>query len=144
MAEMDKSIGEPTPSRGGFIGQGTKVNGKFLFEGTTTIDGEVNGDIQVHGHLIIGEHAAIEGKILATSVLIQGKVTGDVLAEKKIEIHPPGILFGDITTPNLVIGDGAIFEGNSYMKREQKEGKVLPLLRPSSNPGSTEGPDFGP
>ena len=144
MAEKEKTIGGLSPSRGGYIGQGTKVNGKFLFEGTTTIDGEVNGDIQVHGHLIIGEHAAIEGKILASSVLIQGKVIGNVVVEKKIEIQPPGVLIGDITTPNLVIADGAIFEGNSYMKREQKEGKVLPLLRPSSNPGSTEVPDTGP
>ena len=143
MAETERSAGAMSPSPGGYIGQGTKVTGRFHFEGTTTIDGEVSGDIQVHGHLIVGEHALIKAKIVTTSALVMGSVTGDVLAEKKIEIQPPGILFGDITTPNLVIGDGAIFEGNSYMKREQKEGKVLPLLRPSTTPAPTEAPDTG-
>ena len=141
MAETDRSTKALGPSPGGYIGQGTKVTGKFLFQGTTTIDGEVSGDILVQGHLIVGEHASIEGKISVTSILIKGKVSGDINADKKLEIQPPGILFGDITTPNLVIGDGAIFEGNSYMKKEQKEGKVLPLLRPGPTPGPTEGPD---
>jgi len=83
----------------------------------------------VHGNLIVGEHATIEGKVVATSVLIRGTVKGDIQVEKRIEIQSPGVLVGDITTPNLVIGDGAIFEGNSFMKKEQKEGKVLPLMR---------------
>jgi len=141
MAETEPSAGAASPFPGGYIGRGSKVNGRFLFEGATTIDGEISGDIQVHGHLIVGEHALVKAKIVTTSALVMGKVTGDVLAEKKLEIQPPGTLLGDVTTPNLVIGDGAIFEGNSYMKREQKEGKVLPLLRPASTPGSTEAPD---
>ena len=143
MAESERALGLPSPSPGGYIGQGTKVTGKFFFEGTTTIDGNVSGDVQVHGHLIVGENGSIEAKVTATSVLIRGKISGDVISEKKIEIQPPGTVFGDITTPNLVIGDGAIFEGNSYMKREQKEGKVLPLLRPGTTAGSTEEPGSG-
>ena len=140
MAESERALGMTTPFPGGYIGKGAKVTGKFFFEGATTIDGSVSGDVQVHGHLIVGEHGSIEAKVVATSVLVRGKVTGDILSEKKIEIQPPGTVFGDITTPNLVIGDGAIFEGNSYMKREQKEGKVLPLLRPASTSGPTEEP----
>lgn len=141
MAETRRSTKALQPSPGGYIGQGTQLTGKFLFQGNTTIDGEVNGELQVHGHLIIGEHAAIEGKIIANSVLTRGRISGDILAEKKVEIQPPGVVLGNITTPNLVIGDGAIFEGNSYMKREHKEGKVLPLLRPAATPGSIEEPD---
>lgn len=141
MAVTIKSPKALRPSPGGYISQGTQLTGKFLFQGATTIDGEVNGELQVHGHLIIGEHATIEGKIIANSVLTLGRISGDILADKKVEIQPPGVVFGDITTPNLVIGDGAIFEGNSYMKREHKEGKVLPLLRPTATPGSTEEPN---
>jgi len=129
MAQTEKSASTHLSEVGGYIGQGTKVTGKFHFEGTTTIEGEISGEISVHGNLIVGEHATIEGKVVATSVLIRGTVKGDIQVEKRIEIQPPGVLVGDITTPNLVIGDGAIFEGNSFMKKEQKEGKVLPLVR---------------
>ena len=143
MTESERVLGTPTLSPRAHLGQGTKVTGKFFFEGTTTIEGSVSGEIKVHGHLIVGEHGSIEAKVTATSVLILGKILGDVISEKKIEIQPPGSLCGDITTPILVIADGAIFEGNSYMKRDQKEGKVLPLLRPEITSGSTEEPGSG-
>jgi len=144
MAQTEKSASTQLSEVGGYIGQGTKVTGKFQFEGTTTIEGEISGEISVHGNLIVGEHATIEGKVVATSVLIRGTVKGDIQVEKRIEIQRPGVLVGDITTPNLVIGDGAIFEGNSFMKKEQKEGKVLPLMRQGSIPPQTEGQSSDP
>ena len=144
MAQTEKSAGTQLSEVGGYIGQGTKVTGNFQFEGTTTIEGEISGEISVHGNLIVGEHATIEGKVVATSVLIRGTVKGNIQVEKRIEIQPPGVLVGDITTPNLVIGDGAIFEGNSFMKKEQKEGKVLPLMRQGSIPPQTEGQSCDP
>ena len=87
----------------------------------------------MRGNLIIGEKATITGKITATFVLIRGKVTAEIQADKGIEIQPPGVLAGDIITQNLVIRDGGIFDGNCSMKKEQKEGKILPLLRQGSN-----------
>ena len=124
---------------GGYIGRGCKLTGKFLFEGTTTIEGEVEGEIMVRGEVIIGEQATISGKIIATSVLIRGKVTAEIQAENGIEIQPPGILNGDITTQNLVVRDGAIFDGNCSMKRDQREGKILPLLRQEPRDEMAEG-----
>ncbi len=144
MAQTEKSARTQLSEVGGYIGQGTKVTGNFQFEGTTTIEGEISGEISVHGNLIVGEHATIEVKVVAISVLIRGTVKGDIQVEKKIEIQPPGVVVGDITTPNLVIGDGAIFEGNSFMKKEQKEGKVLPLMRQGAIPPQTEGQSSDP
>ena len=139
MVQTEKLAKAQISEVGGYIGKGTKISGKFQFEGTTTIEGDISGEILVHGDLIVGEHASVESKVFATSVLIRGSVKGDIQVEKRIEIQPPGILVGDITAPNLVIGDGAIFEGNSFMKKEQKEGKVLSLMRQGSIPPQSEG-----
>jgi cytoskeletal protein CcmA (bactofilin family) len=133
VAVNEKPVGAKFSETGGFLGHGTKLTGKVLFDGTTTIEGEVEGEVIVHGDLIIGEQATITGKITANFVLIRGKVTAEIQADKGIEIKPPGVLAGDIITQNLVIRDGAIFDGNCSMKKEQKEGKVLPLLRQGSN-----------
>lgn len=122
---------------GAYLGPGTKANGKLLFEGATTIEGEIDGEILVHGNVTIGEHANIKGKIVATSALIRGKVTADVQVDKKIEIQPPGVVIGDVITQSLVIGDGAILEGHCSMRRE-KEGKVLPLVRQEASGGKAE------
>lgn len=128
MADPGRLSGVRLADIGAYLGPGTKANGKLLFEGTTTIEGEIEGEILVHGNLTVGEQATIKGKIVATSVLVRGKVMATVQADKRIEIQPPGVLIGDIVTQSLVIGDGAVLEGRCSMKRE-KEGKVLPLLR---------------
>ncbi|HEY2989113.1 MAG TPA: polymer-forming cytoskeletal protein [Candidatus Binatia bacterium] len=128
MAETSRLAGARGAESGAYLGPGSKVSGKLLFEGATTIDGEIEGEILVHGNLTIGEHASIRGKVSATSVAVLGKVTADIQADKKIEIQPPGIVVGDVFTQTLVIGDGAILEGYCSMRKE-KEGKVLPLLR---------------
>ncbi|MBI2987990.1 MAG: polymer-forming cytoskeletal protein [Deltaproteobacteria bacterium] len=138
MAETSRPAAVQLSEIGAYLGPGTKANGKLLFEGTTMIEGEVEGEILVHGNVTIGEHATIKGKIVATSALIRGKVTADIQADKKVEIQPPGVVIGDLVTQSLVVGDGAILEGHCSMKRE-KEGKVLPLLRQEATGGNPEG-----
>jgi cytoskeletal protein CcmA (bactofilin family) len=119
MAEVTKG-GET----GAYLGPGTKINGKLHFDGPATIEGEIDGEIIGQASVTIGQQATLRGKISAVSVVVQGKVTADVQAEKKVEIQPPGLVVGDVSTQSLVIGDGAVFEGHVSMK---KEGRVLSL-----------------
>jgi cytoskeletal protein CcmA (bactofilin family) len=110
--------------QGAYLGPGTRINGKLNFDGPATIDGEVEGEIVSQANITVGQQATIKGKISASTIVVQGKVLADVQAEKKLEIHPPGSVLGDVTTQSLVIGDGAVLEGHVSMK---KEGRVLPL-----------------
>jgi cytoskeletal protein CcmA (bactofilin family) len=137
MAETSRPAAIQLSEIGAYLGPGTKANGKLLFEGATTIEGEIEGEILVHGNVTIGEHASIKGKIVATAALIRGKVNADIQVDKKIEIQPPGVVIGDVVTQSLVIGDGAILEGHCSMRRE-KEGKVLPLVRQEATGGKSE------
>ena len=137
MKETSKIGGLQLSEIGAYIGLGAKASGKLIFEGPTTIEGEVEGEILVHGDLTIGEHASIKGKVVATNVQVLGKVKADIQADKKIDIQPPGIVIGDIITESFVVGDGGILEGHCSMKRE-KEGKVLPLLRQEATSGTRE------
>ncbi|MBI2540093.1 MAG: polymer-forming cytoskeletal protein [Deltaproteobacteria bacterium] len=137
MAETSRPAAIQLSEIGAYLGPGTKANGRLLFEGATTIEGEIDGEILVHGNVTIGEHANIKGKIVATSALIRGKVTADIQVDKKMEIQPPGVVIGDVVTQSLVIGDGAILEGHCSMRRE-KEGKVLPMVRQEASGGKSE------
>jgi len=119
MADVTRGI-----ESGAYLGPGTKINGKLQFDGPATIEGEVEGEIIGQASVTIGQQAILKGKISAVSVVVQGKVTADVQAEKKLEIQPPGLVVGNVATQSLVIGDGAVFEGHVSMK---KEGRVLPL-----------------
>ena len=119
---------------GAYLGQGTKINGKLIFAGPTTIEGEVEGEIVAQANVTIGQQAVIKGKISASSILVQGKVMADVQAEKKLEIQPPGSVVGDVNTQSLVIGDGATLEGHISMK---KEGRVLPIRQDIKKEGAS-------
>ena len=43
------------------------------------------------------------------------KITGDVTARKRLEIHAPGKVYGNISVPSLVIHEGVVFEGQCTM-----------------------------
>ncbi len=133
MAESNRPSGVPA-DLGAYLGAGTKINGKLHFEGQATIDGEVDGEIVAQGHITVGQQAIVKGKVSAQSILVQGKVMADVVAEKKLEIQPPGSVVGDVTTISLVIGDGAILEGHISMKKN--EARVLPIRQDVKKEGT--------
>ena len=89
-----------------FLGKGTRVNGKLTFEGPVRIEGQVEGEISARDTLTIGEGADVKAQITGNSVVIHGRVTGDVKASKRLEIQAPGRLVGNVSTPVLVIHEG--------------------------------------
>jgi cytoskeletal protein CcmA (bactofilin family) len=119
---------------GAYLGPGTKVNGKLIFDGPATIDGEVEGEIVAQANVTVGQQATIKGKLSAASIIVQGKVLADVQAEKKLEVQPPGSVVGDVSTQSLIIGDGAVLEGHVSMK---KEARVLPLRQEVKKEGAS-------
>jgi cytoskeletal protein CcmA (bactofilin family) len=115
-----------------FLGKGSRVVGKLTFEGPVRIEGQVEGEIAAQDALTIGESAVVNAQIVGNSVVIQGRVTGDVTARKRLEIRAPGKLFGNITSPSLVIQEGVVFEGQCNMgaadpQRAEKDRKVTPF-----------------
>jgi len=65
---------------------------------------------------MIGESAVVTAQIKASSIIVAGKVSGEIIASERIEIRPSAKVSGNLTTPRLVVHDGAIFEGNCVMQ----------------------------
>ncbi|WP_269821692.1 bactofilin family protein [Haliangium ochraceum] len=99
------------------LGRGSEFEGKLTFEGTVRIDGKLRGEVFSDDILIIGEGAYVEAEIDIGEVIIQGTLVGNVRASRGIEIHAPGRVKGDLTTPSLQIDKGVIFEGRSFMEQ---------------------------
>ena len=117
-----------------YLGKGSRVSGKLNFEGTVRVDGQVEGEISAQDTLIVGERAVVTAQINGTTIVIRGKVTGDINARKRVEIRSPGRLFGNIVTPSLVIHEGVIFEGHCSMAsgaeaRSGESQRVAPLAK---------------
>ena len=95
-----------------WIGKAVRVQGKVISAEDLTIDGDVEGSIELGGHtLTIGEDAQIRADLLAKTVTISGRVTGDVKGVDKVELRATGTVEGDITAPRFVMAEGATVMG---------------------------------
>jgi len=94
------------------ISRGVKIDGKITSSGNIRIDGEIQGDIFSKGNITIGEDAKVDGQINANVITVGGKVSGIIKAKDKMILNSKGYLNGDIFTKNLVIEEGAKFDGN--------------------------------
>lgn len=124
--------GEPAPAEPSVqahLGKGSRVEGKLSFEGSVRIDGQVDGEIQAQEAVIIGESAVLNAQITAGTVILTGKLTGDVVARKRVELRAPARLLGNITTPCLVIHEGVVFEGRCSMGGAASEGKAAQVAQ---------------
>src|SRR5205807_10432838 len=104
-----------------------ELKGTLKFSGELTFDGKLDGDIQTDGALVLGDNAVIKGNLNVNTVVVRGKVNGNVIAKEKIDIKTKAELFGDIRAPKLVIEEGLTFVG----KTEVNPNKVAPLAAPS-------------
>ncbi len=112
-----------------FLGKGTEYEGKLTFKGAVRIDGDFKGEISAIGTLIVGEGATVEADIHISHIIISGEIHGNIIADHRIEIHPPGKAFGDIQAPTLVIDEGGIFEGNCRMgPKKEPDGRKLAVM----------------
>jgi cytoskeletal protein CcmA (bactofilin family) len=127
-----KRVQPPTAATGearAYLDKGSKIMGKLFFEGPVRIDGQVDGEISANDIVVIGEGAVVTAQLKAASVVIAGKISADIIAAKRVEIRPTAKVFGNITTPVLVVEDGALFEGHCTMNAEVKEDlKVTPTV----------------
>ena len=112
-----------------------EVKGAIKFSGELTFDGKLEGDINSDGTLTLGENAVIKGTIDVGSVVVRGKITGNIIAKEKIDLKAKTELFGDIRAAKLVMEEGVTFVG----KTEVNPNKVSPT--PPANRG--EAPKVG-
>ena len=100
------------------LDSGSKISGKLWFEGATRIDGQVDGEITAKEGLVIGESAVVAAQIKANSIVVAGKASGDIVASQRLEIHPSARVMGNISSPVLIVHEGAILEGHCSMQPE--------------------------
>lgn len=99
----------------GYLYKGSRISGELSFQGPARIDGVVDGEIHCQASLTIGESAEIRAKISGQTVVICGRVEGNVSAKEKVELVAPARLIGNIKAPRLLITEGAVFDGDCSM-----------------------------
>ena len=106
------------------IGPSLIITGEITSREDITIHGRVKGHVRMDsGALLVAPTGGVDANVLGTHVTIHGTVAGDVAATERIELTPTAAVSGTLTTPAVVLHDGATFNGVVDMDRSAKKRK---------------------
>ncbi len=112
---------EPEASRGAaLIGRSVIVKGQVLGREDLTIDGELEGTLELQEHrLTVGPNGKVQASIKAREVVVLGTVHGNIEAGERIDIRKDAKLVGDLKTARIMIEDGAYFKGSIDIQKPE-------------------------
>lgn len=96
------------------IAEELAIVGDLNGEESIRIDGRVKGNITIKEGVILGEKSFVEGNIQADSLIVFGKIIGNIIC-KSLQVKEQGIVNGDISTDTLNVEKGAIINGHLSM-----------------------------
>ena len=126
---VSSQLVQPKPSQATAVAGGNMANiGKSI-----TLKGDLSGneDLVIEGHiegrvdlpnnqLTIGANGSCAAEVHAKTVVVVGKVTGNVIATERIEIQATGLVNGDVSAPRLIVQEGAVVNGSIEMGAKAK------------------------
>ncbi|MFQ5694296.1 MAG: polymer-forming cytoskeletal protein [Nitrospinota bacterium] len=133
---------DPQPRQAGQakIGQSLFIKGDVTGSEDLTVEGRVEGRIDLKDHnLTIGPNGRVHAEIHARNISIVGEVTGNVVADEKVELTDTARLIGDIRAPRIAVSDGAKFKGSVDMVQAQTKHEKLEKTQVAGNKEQAKG-----
>jgi cytoskeletal protein CcmA (bactofilin family) len=122
------------------IGQQTRIEGDVHFSGGLHIDGQVKGGVIAEADstsvLTVSEHGSIEGDVRVPTVILNGKVTGDVRSAERIELAAKARVDGDVYYNLIEMAMGAAVNG-SLVHNAETDSSVLAFDRENVEAGTS-------
>ncbi|MBN1303297.1 MAG: polymer-forming cytoskeletal protein [Anaerolineales bacterium] len=98
------------------LGAGLIWHGSINGSGGVRIEGAFEGQIALHGMLVVGETGRVTCEnIRANTVIVAGAVRGNITTEK-LEIRSTGRVWGDVVTTGFVTEEGSFLRGQIRME----------------------------
>src|SRR5687767_14410163 len=102
------------------VGQGAKLEGTVVSAGSLRIDGQVKGQINADGDVILSPQSQVEADIRAVNITVAGRFKGNIFAKQTAELARGGRVDGNITSKSLIVAEGGTFNGQSNMDGQQQ------------------------
>jgi len=116
------------------IGGDVVIKGDVAVERGMRVDGQIEGTVATKGKILVGKTGQLKADIRAGTLTIEGRVSGNVSAER-VQIEASGQVFGDLNATKLVVSEGATFVGKVNVSPEAVKGfskAETALPRPSA------------
>ena len=102
------------------IGEGVVFTGTIYAPGTASINGTVNGEVNV-SDLQIGPKGNVAGKIEAKVIDVHGLLSDNILCHDHILIHRTGSVSGQLDYSDIEIERGGQFKGSMVQHANAKQ-----------------------
>jgi len=117
------------------IGKSIVIKGDLTGEEDLVIEGRVEGKIHLPNHrLTIGQGGNVQAEVHAKSVVVIGRVAGNIGAGERLEVQASGIVDGDVRAPRLSVQEGAILNGSIEMSAAKEHAREHPKEHPKEAP----------
>lgn len=105
------------------IGPSIQLDGDLRGQEDLLIEGDVSGTIQLRNNsLTVGSQGKVKADVYAKEILIEGFVEGDLFASERVAIRKTAQVRGNITSPRVILEEGARLKGSIEMDPEAVEG----------------------
>jgi len=114
------------------IVESTIIKGDISSSADFRLDGQLIGNFQSKGKLVIGPAGSIQGDISCKNADIEGKFEGKIQVSELLTIKSKASIHGEVVCGKLAVEPGADFSATCVMKPNVK------LLLPQNGTGSEE------
>jgi len=138
------SLGAEMPAAKAVFGKNVVVQGQIQSREDLTIEGEVDGTIEMLEHKLT---IATDGKVMADvkvrEIEVRGSIQGKIEAADKVVIRKSAHLVGEIHCAGIIIEDGGYVKGSIELSREPADAGVLVTSRFQDGLANASDDEFG-
>ncbi len=93
----------------------TSFDGTLRTAGDLRIEGQVTGQVECQGTLIVAEGATLDAGVIAADIIVSGTLSGTITCHGRLDVRDTGVVRGRVETGRLAIQEGGIYEGHLTM-----------------------------
>lgn len=102
------------------IVEGTIIKGDIISKADFRLDGELIGNFQSEGKLVIGPTGSVTGDISCNNADIEGAFNGKIQVAELLNIKSKASIKGEVIVGKLSVEPGADFTASCTMKENEK------------------------
>jgi cytoskeletal protein CcmA (bactofilin family) len=101
------------------IVEGTAIKGNIQSSADFRLDGQLVGDFQSTGKLVVGPTGSVLGNIVCENCDIEGKFEGKIQVSETLTLKEGAYVKGEVICGKLSVEQGAIFNATCNMSSEK-------------------------
>ena len=102
------------------IVEGTLLKGDIVSQADFRLDGELIGNFQSKGKIVIVPQASVTGDIVCKNADIEGKYNGKITVLELLNVKHKASIHGEVVCGKLAVEPGADFSASCLMKTNTK------------------------